>query len=402
MPADFSKYINLRSFDASPTEVYLDAVDYARLVLPEFTLRQGTPEDAIMQAVSYISALNIAAINRLPDRLMSGILGMLGVQIDDGTQAVIDVEFTAIDYDGTTVPQGTIIRYDYEFLGEQDSVYFETVEEGVIDPVVYTGTEPLPSIVVECRALDVGEILPLTANLDVIIDSPVSNILGATIDAIISTGTNQEASEEYLNRAVQYLGSLSSSFARASQVDGFVLADFVGTVSRCKTYDLTNYTSGMQWADADETGYITVFVYGINSQLSSDEKIDVLVAIQDRTVAGLEVYVADVNEVTLSAEVSATFSSDYDLTIVEGNIKSVLASTFSPNNYRFTDKIRKSEFITAVSSVPGVIYVDSIDIAVESGSATITVDGDVSFSLKGTLPSMAIADIVTTLTSSDQ
>lgn len=402
MPADFSQYINLRSFDASPTEVYLDSVDYARLVLPEFTLRQGTPEDAIMQAVSYISALNIAAINRLPDRLMSGILGMLGVQIDDGTQAFIDVRFTGIDYDGTSIPQGTILRYDYEFLGEQESVYFETVEEGVIDAVVYTGTEELPSVVVECRSLDVGELLPLTAGLDMIIDSPTSNVLSATIEEIVSNGTNQETSEDYLNRAVQYLGSLSSAFAKASQIDGYVLSDFVGTVSRCKTYDLTNYESGMQWSDPDETGYVTVFVYGINAQLSTDEKLDILVAIQDRTVAGLELYVVDVNEVTLSVELDATFSSGYELSVVESNIKSVISSTFSPNNYRFTDKIRKSEFIAAVSAVPGVIYVESLDIAVESGPATITVGGDVAFSLKGTLPAVPVTEITTTLTSSDQ
>ena len=402
MPADFSNYINLRSFDVSPTEIYLDAIDYARLVLPEFQLRQGTPEDAIMQAVSYVSALNVAAINRLPDRLMSGILGMLGVQIDDGTQALIDVEFTGIDYDGTSIPQGTLVRYDYEFLGRQDSVYFETIEEGVIDPVTYTGSEPLPSVVVECRALDVGEILPLTAGLAVTIDSPTSNILEATIDAIVSRGTNQEVSEDYLNRAVKYLGSLSSSFARATQVDGFVLADFVGTVSRCKTYDLTNHASGMQWSDPDETGYITVFVYGINAQLTTDEKLDVLVAIQDRTVAGLEVVVADVNEVSLSMEISATFSSDFDTAVVESNIKSVLSNYFSPMNYRFTDKIRKSEFISIASSVPGVIYVESLDVAVESGSASITVDGDVDFTLKGTLPALPVADITTTLTSSDE
>lgn len=402
MPADFSQYINLRSFDASPTEVYLDSVDYARLVLPEFTLRQGTPEDAIMQAVSYISALNIAAINRLPDRLMSGILGMLGVQIDDGTQAFIDVRFTGIDYDGTSIPQGTILRYDYEFLGEQESVYFETVEEGVIDAVVYTGTEELPSVVVECRSLDVGELLPLTAGLDMIIDSPTSNVLSATIEEIVSNGTNQETSEDYLNRAVQYLGSISSAFAKASQIDGYVLSDFVGTVSRCKTYDLTNYESGMQWSDPDETGYVTVFVYGINAQLSTDEKLDILVAIQDRTVAGLELYVVDVNEVTLSVELDATFSSGYELSVVESNIKSVISSTFSPNNYRFTDKIRKSEFIAAVSAVPGVIYVESLDIAVESGPATITVGGDVAFSLKGTLPAVPVTEITTTLTSSDQ
>lgn len=402
MPADFSSYIDLRSFDVSPTEIYLDAVDYARLVLPEFQLRQGTPEDAIIQAVSYISSLNVAAINRLPDRLMSGILGMLGVQIDDGTQAVIDVTFTAIDYDGTTIPQGTIVRYDYEFLGEQSSVYFETAEEGIIDAITYTGVEPLPSTIVECRALDVGEILPLTTGLNIIIDSPTSNILEASLSAVVSRGTNQESSDDYLNRSVQYLGSLSSSFARATQVDSFVLSEFIGTVSRCKTYDLTNYLSGMEWTDADEVGYITIFAYGIGAQLTNDEKIDVLVAVQDRTVAGLEVYISDVNEVTLAMTISATFSSDYDTAIVESNIKSIVSNYFSPTNYRFTDKIRKSEFISVASSVPGIVYIESLAVSVLTGPATITVDGDVSFSLKGTLPSMAVTDITTTLTSSDQ
>jgi uncharacterized phage protein gp47/JayE len=402
VPADFSNYIDLRSFDVSPTEIYLDAVDYARLVLPEFQLRQGTPEDAIMQAVSYISALNVAAINRLPDRLMSGILGMMGVQIDDGTQAVIDVKFTGLDYEGTSIPQGTIVRYDYEFLGVQNSVYFETVEEGVIDPVVFTGTEPLPDVTVECRALDVGETLPFTQGTVLSIDTPVSNILEAVLDSVISRGVNQESSEDYLNRAVAYLGSLSSSLTRATQVDGFVLSNFVGTVSRCKSYDLTNYLSGMQWTDADEPGYVTVFVYGIGAQLTTDEKLDVLVAIQDKTVAGLELYVADINEVGLSMTISATYSTDYDETVIEANIKSVLANYFSPLNYRFTEKIRKSEFISVASSIPGIIYIESLELTVETGSATITVDGDVDFDLKGSLPTIAIEDIVTTLTSSDE
>ena len=119
MPANFSEYINLRPFDVSPTAIYLDAIDYARVVLPEFQPRQGTPEDAILQAISYISSLNVSAINRLPDRLMAGIVGMMGVELDEGSKTVIDVKFTCTTNSGTTIPQGTVIRYEYEFLGEK-------------------------------------------------------------------------------------------------------------------------------------------------------------------------------------------------------------------------------------------------------------------------------------------
>lgn len=80
MPADFSEYVDLRPFDLNPGDIYLTSIDIARLTLPEFNLRVGTPEDAIFQAMAYMSALNIAAINRLPSRLMAGILLMMGVE----------------------------------------------------------------------------------------------------------------------------------------------------------------------------------------------------------------------------------------------------------------------------------------------------------------------------------
>jgi len=400
MPIDFSEYVYLVPFDVSPTDVYLDSIEYAKIALPEFQPRQGTPEDAILQAVSYISALNISAINRLPDRLMAGLVAMMGVEINEGSQAVIDVEFTCIDYDGTIVPQGTIVRYDYEFLGEQKSVYFETTEEATIPAVVYTGTEALPTEVVEARALDVGVILPIPVGTDLEIDTPTSNIIGAKVDDFVSNGTSPESTEEFLNRSVQFLGSLSSSFARASQIDGYVLSTFASTVSRCKAYDLTNSASGLEWADADEPGYVTVFVYGINKTLTIDQKSDVLIDLQDRTVAGLELEVRDANIVTLTVSVEVAHSSSYESTVVQENVETVLTNYFSPINYRFTDGIKLSEFYSIASSVPGVLYVQSLTVTPGSGGTSSS--GNVLFTKKGSLPSLVIANTTVTLVSVDE
>lgn len=401
MPLDFSQYVYLAPFDVSPTDVYLDAIEYAKIALPEFSIRQGTPEDAILQAVSYISSLNISAINRLPDRLMAGILGMMGVEIDDGIQAVIDVEFTCIDYDGTIVPQGTIVRYDYEFLGEQKSVYFETTEEGTINSIEYTGSESLPTVVVEARAIDVGVILPITAGTELSIDTPTSNISQATVDDFVSNGTNPETTDQFLNRAVQFLGSLSSSFARASQIDGYVLSEFSSTVSRCKTYDLTDPSGDKEWATPDEVGYVTLFAYGINAELTLDQRNDILVSIQDRTVAGLEIGVLNANIVEIEITLSATHSSEYESSTVQENIETVLSNYFSPLNYRFSQGIKLSEFYSIISSVPGVFYVSSVD-ATPGAGGTNDVDGNIEFDLKGSLPSIAVADITVTLTSVDE
>lgn len=396
MTADFSQYVNLRYFDVSPTAIYLDAIDYAALVLPEFQPRQGTPEDAILQAVSYISALNIAAINRLPDRIMSGVLGMMGVELDGGDFASIDVLFTAIDYDGTTVPQGTVVRYDYEFLGERKSVYFETIESLIISPVVYTGTEPLPSGVVEARAIDVGVVLPIEDDSALSIDTPTSNILSASVDTMISQGSNSETSSEYLNRAVSYLASLSSSFTRPSQIEGFALSQYSSTVSRCKVFDLTNSDGDLLWADPDEVGYVTVFVYGINEQTTGSQKTDLLAAIQSRTVAGLSIEVLDVNIVELEISFNAAYSDEYDSVTVESNLKTVISSYFSPQNYRFAEGIKESEFYSVISSVPGVVYITGLSLTVVSGG---TLSGsDVSFTLKGSLPYINPDNITATLT----
>ena len=397
MTIDFSKYVNLTPFDASPTSIYLDAIEYGRVALPEFQMRQGTPEDALLQAVSYISSLNVSAINRLPDRLMSGILGMMGVEVSDGDQAVIDVRFTAIDYDGTTVPETTLLRYDYEFLGDQFSVYFQTTEEGIINPVVYTGTEELPTVVVEARCLEVGRILPIGTGLELTIESPTSNILSAIVDDVTSFGTNPETTSEYLNRATNYLASLSSAFAKASQIDGYVLSNFADSVSAVKTYDLTNHEGDLLWDDPSEQGYVTVFVYGKNALSSTDEKLDILVSIQDRTIAGLEVGVIDVNIVEITVAADVIYSSEYDVEVVEYNIQTVLSSNFSPGGYKFSDKIRRSEFIAIISSVPGVMYVE--DVTLTCGAGGTVVDGNVEFTQKGSLPLVAVDDVVTTLTS---
>jgi len=94
MPADFSRYVDLTAYDADPTDIYLGALRLARLTLPEFRLRQGTVEDALFQACAYMQALNVAAINRVPNRLMEGIARIIGVAREEGTRANVNIAVT--------------------------------------------------------------------------------------------------------------------------------------------------------------------------------------------------------------------------------------------------------------------------------------------------------------------
>jgi len=97
MPADFRQYVDLTPYDADPTDIYLGAIRLARLTLPEFQLRQGTVEDALFQAFSYMQMLGVSAINRLPNRLMEGISRILGVTRNEGTRATVDIVVTLND-----------------------------------------------------------------------------------------------------------------------------------------------------------------------------------------------------------------------------------------------------------------------------------------------------------------
>jgi hypothetical protein len=118
MAADFSEYVDLTVYDKQPGDMYLEAIEMARLTMPEFTLRAGTVEDAIFQAMSWIGWVNATAMNRIPDRLMSGILSMMGVTINLSSSAQMSVTVTADSYEGATIPPGTVFGNTVTFEDE--------------------------------------------------------------------------------------------------------------------------------------------------------------------------------------------------------------------------------------------------------------------------------------------
>lgn len=242
MPADFSPYVDLRIFDAEPADIYLDAIELARLTLPEFNLRVGTPEDAIFQAAAYISSLNISSINRLPDRLMEGIVRLLGLARQDAVAAEVDVTVTLDSYLGGTIPSGTIFSYETLFEDEVQEFVFQTTETILVEEIEDPDEEtPLPTASVSAVCLSPGVIPPITTpgtTLKVL--SSGTNILSVETFDNFANGINAESDTDYLSRATTYLRSLTSALNKASQLDAYILTNYPGVVGRVKTYDLTN------------------------------------------------------------------------------------------------------------------------------------------------------------------
>ena len=165
MAADFSEYVDLSIFDKEPGDIYRDAIELARLSLPDFNLRVGTPEDAIFQAAAYVSALNINAINRLPDRLMAGIVSMLGYQRQEAIPAEVDVEITIGSYEGGVIPVGTVFVYDSVFEDEVQQYAFQLTSALTIPATI--GTD-YPSEIATVTAIEAGVMPPLTAGLNLL------------------------------------------------------------------------------------------------------------------------------------------------------------------------------------------------------------------------------------------
>lgn len=242
MPADFSKYVDLRIFDAEPGDIYLEAIEQARLTLPEFNLRVGTPEDAIFQAAAYINALSIAAINRLPDRLMEGIVSILGFSRQQAIAAEVDVTITLDTYAGGTIPAGTIFSYETIFEDEVTEFVFQTTSAVVINELENPQPgDDYPSASATVSCLTAGIIPPITTpGTELKVLSSGTNILTVETLANFANGVNADEDSDYLSRAATYLRSLSSALNKANQVDSYVLSQYPDIVGRVKTYDLTD------------------------------------------------------------------------------------------------------------------------------------------------------------------
>lgn len=242
MAADFTQYVDLSIFDKEPGDIYRDSIELARLTLPEFNLRTGTPEDAIFQAMAYIGALNVVSINRLPNRLMSGIVNLLGFIRQEAVPAEIDITITLNTYAGGTVPAGATFSYEAIFEDELIEFPFQLTEALEIAETDLEISNDYPSASATVTCLTPGIIPPIDDGAVLKIISSGTSIQSAIVNTPSNfvNGINEDTDEDYLSRATTYLRSLTSALTKSTQVDSYVLTNYPNVVSRAKTYDLTN------------------------------------------------------------------------------------------------------------------------------------------------------------------
>ena len=408
MPVDFSQYVDLTLYDATPTDIYLGSIELARTTLPEFALRSGTPEDAIFQAMSYIQMLSVAAINRIPNRLMEGVVKLAGVERDLGTRATITVKVMLSSVTSLEIPLGTAFTYSVPLgqTGESLEYTFLTTEDISILSTDIAMGDTLPSKQVSLTSQMLGYHLMPAQYDELVVQQNFPEILNVQFITYSSTGRNPEDDDVFLNRCASTLQSFSNVNTTASQLKYYVLTTSDAVV-RCKAYDLTSPLNMNLFPTpaAAENGSVCVTVYGQNRFLTALERTDLALDLADRANAGLDIQVVDMTlcdqfEVTIDVVLEPDADEDDTTT----DITSAVEIFLSPLGFTSTaEGLSAGELSKIISNVHGVAYVASLEFNSTAGtqfpqtSPYTTGVSFLPFASKGCLPNIDSANITLTV-----
>jgi hypothetical protein len=464
---NFSEYINLTVNNKQIVDIYDQAVEYAQIALPEFSPRVGTIENALLEAVSHSTGSLISMINSLPDGLMEGLLNLMGFTRIEATPSTATVLVELSINTGATISSGTVFSFDvYDSSNVLTQYLYETVNDLTITSGNTTG-----SVSVIATDPSVYPDIPVPSNLTVVSSTPY--ILAVTLTGLASVGTDTETDAEYFNRAVTFLGSLSSAITTASQLTNFIAINYP-TVSRYKVYDLTqakendivnavlatdvvtlttryvhNFSvgdsvlvSGMANAVYNGTYTITVvpttttFSYAktnanittavttvgavvlangmlfstpnvggavtislcdsTGASISVAQKLAISTNIQSRVVAGLNVYLHDMNTFNVNVSCTVVVETNYSTSDVGTAVSEAIENYLSVAGWDFSESINNLYLTTIASKVVGVKYVSALDVDI-SGSTTFATNNGLSVTVleKGAIPIGACTTIAT-------
>ena len=112
MPSiDVSQYVDLTLFDLNSQDIYLKALEYARIALPEWAPVDGAIETVLLQAMAIEVQELATSINRLPGGIVETLLGLMGSKRRDGTIATGEVRIDGTSQSDRTVSSGIRLYY---------------------------------------------------------------------------------------------------------------------------------------------------------------------------------------------------------------------------------------------------------------------------------------------------
>lgn len=356
-------YVDLTIYDLSPTDIYNNAIQYARTSLPQWEPRTGTVEDAILQGVSYITSLLVNAVNRLPDNLAEGIARLTGFQRSEATFATGTVEVEVVSNAGVTIPAGAIFAYETIVDDEPVSFTFETTETLQIPSASTTGT-------VAISAIRAGQYPELLDGQGLSVISANTGILTVQLVGNLSVGSDSESDVSYFTRIAEYFSNLSNCLTTARQMTNYIALNYP-SIAYFHVYDLTDVTDLLTTSPA-APGYVAIVSRAADGATPAGTVTALLADLEDKCVAGLSIGHQHIASKTLDVDVEIHVLSGYNTTTVTNAVESFIQSYLSYSSYDYSGTIIGNAILSRISQIDGVDYVSSITLSNYSGNGTIT------------------------------
>ena len=375
---DITPYVDLTVYDQQPTEIYDAAVDYARVVLPEWQPVNGSIEDAILQSAAGVTGELLAALNRVPSSVLEALLQLFGITRLTGEAPTVQVRITLIDDLGHTIPNGT--RFGYLDTSDTDSVLyvFETTADITVNaPDTYVDTDVVGILLEEYPALDTGQELRLLSGL--------SFVESIELLEDLTVGSTGETDSEYFTRAMAVLNSYSSALVLPDQFESYVLSNY-SNVYRAKAYNLLDPADNTIATFTESPGYITVYACGLDgASLSVSSASAIVEDVTSKCTGGLIVNVEAPTLAPITVTTTVLLASGYTAATVVTAVEDALAGYIGPNSWQWGDVIYYNEVISLIDQVAGVDRVVSLSLA--AGDANSALNGnDLEFVKYGSLP----------------
>lgn len=345
MPSpDTTAYYDLRIMDLDPQDVFENAIDTLKQVLPEWVPRETNTEVFLMEALAQMVAEGIFSLNRLPDGIVEVLLRLFGITRSNGQAPIAQVEFHMTNTAGYTVPAGTSVRL--ELPGDVEPIIFTTdvdltIASGDLAGVVNATGDRFTADANGVAAGTVMELLDSIIAVDyVVLDEPLSG------------GQEPEDDEAFFTRGMTRLSRLNDTLVLPRH---FVAASleqpYVVRALAIDNWDGTGATPGTV------AGHITVAVYSDGRLNTLAEKNALLAILSTASLAQLQVHVVDPNINAIDVTVQVKGLAGYDTATIIDNVTAALQEYLSPATWAWGNTVRYTELVTLINNAEGVDYI---------------------------------------------
>lgn len=358
------------------------AYDYIQSQIPGWEPAAGNLDVLIIEALSQQAAELAEITATVPDSIFRYFgESLLDLPPQDAVSASAFATWVMTDNDGYTIPEGTVV--------DVSGVAFETVNSFTIANGSDTQT------LVAMSAVEPGiEGNGLTGAASLV--DPLAYVSSVTFTTTTSGGEDAETDDEYLDRLSAVLQTLAPR--PIIPRDFALLAQQIEGVERAVAIDLLDPVT----PDTSAERSVTVAAVDANGvAVSAGIKSEIEAELEAAREVNFNVYVIDPQVTAVDVTVDFTIVDGYDATDVEDAVEDALNSYLSPATWGLpesgeatgwtnTTTVRFYEVASVINSVPGVDYIDYLEIDGNPYGSEVVLSGYAPLPEPGTILATAI------------